>query len=191
MSKPNPDATHTYDPNPTPSYAREPEHVMLVTATEEEHALLRALREHPNLRRSVMVLVAKAEKQRVDLVLSAESAQSLMYPHVAGSQYEKLVLLVLDRKGRPLLNKVLTVGHTGATIVDNAQILGEVLRAGGTSFILAHNHPSGDREPSAEDKVVTRRLWNAAQMVGVRFVDHLILTDSGGYYSMAANGELG
>jgi DNA repair protein RadC len=57
-------------------------------------------------------------------------------------------------------------------------VLNVVLRNDGVAFALAHNHPSGDLEPSQLDLYATRAVAGAAPLVGLRFLDHLIVTDS-------------
>jgi DNA repair protein RadC len=62
--------------------------------------------------------------------------------------------------------------------------------AGAVGIILAHNHPSGDITPSAEDRAVTSRIVEAATMLGLRMLDHLIVSDER-HYSFLDAGELG
>ena len=56
-------------------------------------------------------------------------------------------------------------------------------------FICAHNHPSGDQTPSSEDQQLTTRLKQAADIIGIRMLDHVIIGESG-HYSFADNGCL-
>jgi enoyl-CoA hydratase/carnithine racemase len=56
-------------------------------------------------------------------------------------------------------------------------VLGVVLATGGASFAVAHNHPSGDPTPSIPDRQATARLREAAEAVGLRFLDHVVVTD--------------
>jgi DNA repair protein RadC len=56
--------------------------------------------------------------------------------------------------------------------------------------LLAHNHPSGDPEPSAEDIALTRRLTSAGQLLGIEVLDHLILGEAGRFVSLRERGVL-
>lgn len=102
---------------------------------------------------------------------------------------EALHGLFLDRRYRVVAHRRLTCGGPDHTLVDPRQILRVALRLGAHAVILAHNHPSGDPEPSSQDREVTRRLARAAREVGVSVLDHLVFgRDS--YVSLAERGEL-
>jgi DNA repair protein RadC len=60
--------------------------------------------------------------------------------------------------------------------VDLRVLFGGVLCAGTPAFALVHNHPSGDPTPSVDDLALTRRVARAAEMLGIEFVDHLVVT---------------
>ena len=59
----------------------------------------------------------------------------------------------------------------------------EAVRQRATAILVAHNHPSGNLEPSVEDRDVTRRLRQAGDIIGIKVLDHLIFSDEG-YFSM-------
>lgn len=122
-------------------------------------------------------------------VTTAEAAAAWFVPSLNGLLYEELHALYLNRKGNPIAYRKLTSGHDAATIVESRQILRPAVELGSAGVVLAHNHPSGDPEPSQEDKIVTRRVHSSAAILGIRLVDHLII---GGdrFISMAARGEL-
>ncbi|HJN76270.1 MAG TPA: DNA repair protein RadC [Myxococcota bacterium] len=90
---------------------------------------------------------------------------------------EELHALYLDRRGRPLARRRISVGNDASTIVDPRQVLRPAIQLGAASVIVAHNHPSGDPEPSDADLDVTRRLRAAAEVLGVRLLDHLVIGD--------------
>lgn len=90
---------------------------------------------------------------------------------------ERLVLVVCDTGGRVLKRAVLTEGGSDHTVMPLREVITEVLTAGGAMFGLAHNHPGGSLEPSSDDLEATVRLVEAAQTVGLRLLDHLIITD--------------
>ena len=72
----------------------------------------------------------------------------------------------------------LTDGSADRSLIPVRDVLTSVLGVGGTSFAVAHNHPSGSLTPSPEDTEVTMKLREAAATVGVRFLDHVILTET-------------
>ena len=106
-------------------------------------------------------------------------AVRIFAPLLRGYDHERMAVAALTLSGRLIAAEVLTVGTHGFTIVDAPQILRWVLTRSqpAASFLLAHNHPSGEIEPSRLDRAVTDRIYAAAKIVGVPLVDHLILTD--------------
>ena len=126
-------------------------------------------------------------------VTSPEDVVSLVRPYLAGRETEALICVAVDRRNRPIDVAVLTTGSSGFTIVDPSQILRWVLTRTrpANAFILAHNHPSGDPTPSAQDHEVTTRVNAAARAVGLRLLDHVIVTDDpGAWTSLASTGAL-
>jgi DNA repair protein RadC len=75
-------------------------------------------------------------------------------------------------------------------VVDPTVVLQAVLLAGASSFLLAHNHPSGTPSASAEDRRMTDRLVAASKALGLQFLDHLVLTDSPDRYFSFRDGGL-
>ncbi len=82
-----------------------------------------------------------------------------------------------------------STGGISGTVVDIKLVLSAALLSCASGIILVHNHPSGNLQPSAADKVATKKMKEAARLVDVEILDHLILT-SDGFYSFADNGEL-
>jgi DNA repair protein RadC len=122
-------------------------------------------------------------------IRTAEDAVAWFQPAFQGLLHEELHGIYLDRRGRPLAYRRLTRGHDGATIVDSRQVLRPAVELGSTGVVLGHNHPSGDPEPSAEDRAVTRRVQSAANVLGIRLVDHVVVAGDR-HVSMAARGDL-
>ena len=90
---------------------------------------------------------------------------------------ERVFVLPLDGNGKVLANPILvSVGHQdGTTAIDAGTIFREALKAGAEEVIVAHNHPSRDVTPSKADIDATAKLREAADLMGVPLVDHLIL----------------
>lgn len=88
---------------------------------------------------------------------------------------EHFAVLLLDIKHRLLGTQVITIGTATETLAHPRDIFREVIRQGAVRCIVAHNHPSGNLEPSPEDLQLTRQLLNGAQILGVPVLDHLII----------------
>jgi hypothetical protein len=122
---------------------------------------------------------------------AAVAAVVASYFAAVQADQEEFVILVLNAKLRIVqLIPLFRGGMTSAT-VDPKVVLRAVLVAGGAGFVTAHNHPSGELQPSPEDCHLTKLLSLAAEAVGLRCVDHVIVPDGRpGYFSFAHAGQL-
>lgn len=95
---------------------------------------------------------------------------------IAGEQ-EGFFVLSIDTERRPIGSPVLvSLGHThGTTAVDLGEVFRAAFKAQADAIIVAHNHPSGDPTPSKADLQLTAALQSAAQLLGIKFLDHLVL----------------
>ena len=95
-----------------------------------------------------------------------------------GGMLERTILLLLDGKGCLIREKLLSIGTIDAALVSPREIFLQALRVGAVSFLLLHNHPSGDVTPSPEDKELTKRLAMLGGMMQLCLTDHIIVGDS-------------
>lgn len=123
-------------------------------------------------------------------VLGPGDAAALLEPRLAHLEREEAVVLVLDRKHRLLREVTVGVGGVAHSPMEAREIFAAALREPCAAAVLvAHNHPSGDPAPSADDVAVTRRLAEAAEILGVEFLDHVVVA-AGGWTSLRASGAL-
>jgi DNA repair protein RadC len=106
----------------------------------------------------------------------AVAAATLSHDLMWQSQ-ERFAVLLLDVKHRLLGTRVITIGTATETLAHPRDIFREAIRHGAVRVIVAHNHPSGNVEPSPEDISLTRQLLGGAQLLGIPLLDHLILGD--------------
>jgi DNA repair protein RadC len=127
-----------------------------------------------------------AEKTVVDdpRVAAAALSQDLMW-----QSQEHFAVLMLDIKHRLLGTQVVTIGTATETLAHPREIFREAIRQGAARMIVAHNHPSGILEPSPEDIHLTRQLLQAAQILAVPILDHLIL-GNGDFCSLRERSQL-
>ncbi|HYU33787.1 MAG TPA: DNA repair protein RadC [Thermoanaerobaculia bacterium] len=97
---------------------------------------------------------------------------------------EVMGALFLDGRDRMLGDRELYRGTLDRALVEPREVLKECLLRGAAGVILFHTHPSGDPTPSAEDRTVTLRMAEAAKVIGVRLVDHLVLAGTGRWVSL-------
>lgn len=90
-------------------------------------------------------------------------------------EFVKLVLL----NGKNIITKITDVskGATNSAVVEPKEILQEAIKTSSPRIILVHNHPSGDSTPSIADIEMTKRLYSAANIVGVQLLDHIVIGD--------------
>lgn len=118
-------------------------------------------------------------------IQSGSDASKFLHAVLPEGPIEKMVCLSLGSKNQPVGWSLVGVGGVSNCPVDPTTVLRFVLLSGGISFILAHNHPSGDLQPSKEDIDLTLRLRDAARLVGLQLLDHLILGDRGQFTCLA------
>lgn len=112
------------------------------------------------------------ERVTVDSPTSAAAAVSL---DLMWQQQERFAVVLLDVKNRIIGTKVVTIGTATETLVHPREIFREVIKQGATKLIVAHNHPSGNLEPSDADIQLTEQLLQGAQYLSIPLLDHLIL----------------
>ncbi len=165
----------------------------LATAHPEELALLSGVG-----RARAASLVAAFELARRLARARTGDSQTIRRPadlspillgHLGGLRRERVVVVVLNRGNRVTRIEPITEGSIDRSLLPIREILNVVLRHDGVAFALGHNHPSGDPTPSVHDIDSTRQLAQAAPLVGLRFVDHLILAD-GRWVSLRDGGHL-
>ncbi len=118
-----------------------------------------------------------------------EDAAELLIPQLTGRDRERCVAALLDTKHRHLATVTVSIGSVDHTFMSPREILRDALLANASAIVLAHNHPSGDPTPSRDDELVSRRLVQAGEVVGVEVLDHLVV---GGdrWVSLARRGAL-
>ncbi len=102
---------------------------------------------------------------------------------------EQFVVLYLNRANRVIGSYQLSKGGITGTIADVRFILSVALKTLATGLILAHNHPSGNLKPSEADKQITSKIRQAAKLLDIELMDHIIMS-SEGYYSFMDDGKI-
>lgn len=91
-------------------------------------------------------------------------------------QKEHFFVIHLDARNRVKFLELVSIGILNASLVHPREVFCRAVRECSSQIILAHNHPSGDVEPSQEDIATTRRLIQAGEILGIQVLDHLIYT---------------
>ena len=106
----------------------------------------------------------------------------------ANKKVEHFLAIDLDGVHKVIQTRVVSVGLVNRTVVHPREVFAPALIAGATAIIVAHNHPSGNLDPSPEDIEITERLNNAGEVLGIALLDHIIISRFG-YYSMVQHGK--
>lgn len=131
-------------------------------------------------RRFSKAVRGNGERQRIN---SAEDVYSYLHYEMEHLDHEELRILSLDTKHYVIGEEMLYKGTINASQIRTAEIFKKPLLLNAASFVLAHNHPSGDPTPSAADIVTTRNIRAAAKMLELPLLDHVII-GAGSYASI-------
>lgn len=103
--------------------------------------------------------------------------------------YESVFILLLDNSNRTIGFAKISQGGVTCSVIDNKIIAKYAIDSLASAIILAHNHPSGNLNPSDNDRVVTDKLFQALELIDVKLIEHLIITEDS-YWSFADHGLL-
>lgn len=103
---------------------------------------------------------------------------------------EEFKLMLLNRSNSVLGIMNVSKGGISGTVTDVRVILQAAIKSNASGIIVAHNHPSGNLNPSETDTKLTQKIRDAASLMDVQLLDHIIICPDGEYYNYADNGQL-
>lgn len=109
------------------------------------------------------------------IISSPEDAVALLQD-IRNKSQEHLILLTLDGANRLIGKYTITIGTLTASLVHPREVFAPAIADRAASIILAHNHPSGNANPSQVDHDTTERIKEVARIVGIPLIDHIIIT---------------
>ncbi|MCG3776326.1 MAG: hypothetical protein JW395_3180 [Nitrospira sp.] len=115
------------------------------------------------------------------------AAAAILRPLFAGLDREQFLVCGLDAKHAIIGVNIVSIGSLTLAIVHPREVFKPLILMNAVVWICGHNHPSGDPSPSQEDRVLTSRLRQGAELLGITLLDHLVLTDER-CYSFADQG---
>ncbi len=122
-------------------------------------------------------------------IRSSKDSFDYIYPEIADLPHEEFYVIYLNKANRVIGHKHISAGGVAGTVADVKIILKHALECLASSIIAVHNHPSGNLKASEADIKLTRKLKDAAALIDVMLLDHLIIGDKA-YYSFADSGIL-
>ena len=109
--------------------------------------------------------------------------------HFTHEEQEHFIVMALNGAHEILFTKCITTGIVNKTLAHPREVFSDAIKARATAIAIAHNHPSGTLEPSDDDISLTKRIRLAGDILGIKVLDHLIITDKS-YYSFLEHGML-
>ena len=109
--------------------------------------------------------------------------------HLRHESKEHLIICMFDNKCHMKGDKLLSIGSANETIVSPREVFETAINCHAAHLILVHNHPSGIPEPSHADDIVTKRILNCGQLMGIPLSDHVIIGDHS-YFSYRENNRI-
>lgn len=123
------------------------------------------------------------------VIQSSRDAFAIMQPIVGDLMHEEFWILLLNRSNRLIEAMRTSQGGISGTVTDIRMILKNAILRTASSIVLCHNHPSGNLKPSRADLDITKKMNEAAKMMDLKVLDHIILADRD-YFSFADEGLL-
>lgn len=127
------------------------------------------------LRQAMEILERRLYREHTDPFQSPEVVGQYLQLKLAQLEHEEFHVLWLDTKHVPLAMECLAIGSIDGASVYPREVVKAGLRQNAAAAIVAHNHPSGNPEPSDADRLITRRLKEALALVEIRLLDHFIV----------------
>lgn len=117
-----------------------------------------------------------------------EDAANLLRAEMQALKKEVMKILLLNSKNEVVKVMQISEGSLNSTVLHPRETFREAVREAAAAVVLAHNHPSGDPEPSGDDIAVTREFRKVGAMLGIEVLDHIILGNNGRFASMRERG---
>ena len=112
-----------------------------------------------------------------------------MRRHLVDLSHEEFWIILTARSQKVITKELMSKGGLSNTVIDPKIIFSTALLHKASHIILIHNHPSGNLKPSHNDIALTKNLIAAGQVLEIKIMDHLIISD-GGFFSMADEGVI-
>lgn len=122
-------------------------------------------------------------------IVSCGSEAAKELENIKAADREHFVVLCLSARRRVIARETVSIGTLSASLVHPREVFKPAIMANAAAIIIAHNHPSGDFSPSAEDREATKRIMRAGEILGIPLLDHVIVSTAG-YFSFREGGIL-
>jgi DNA repair protein RadC len=127
--------------------------------------------------------------KKPDVVIESRDVAEYLRAQHKFRKHEIFAVLYLNRANKIKHSEIISEGGITGTVADPRIILKKALENDAVSIILCHNHPSGSTRPSRADEELTKKIAEAAALIDIKVLDHIIVSEDG-YYSFADEGLL-
>ncbi len=142
-----------------------------------------------NRKQELLLELMVMEKESPTKKITAPGDAYTMLLEYSNNRQECFIVMTLNGAHEPINTRVISLGLINRTLTHPREVFYPAVKDSAATIIIAHNHPSGNLEPSIEDFEITRRLKQASAIMGIEILDHLIISESG-YYSFLEEGKL-
>jgi len=119
------------------------------------------------------------EKSEKEIYINSSEDAIKELAHIKENKKENFVVLYLDARNKLIYKETVSIGSLNANLVHPREVFEPAVRYLAAQIVLAHNHPSGDPEPSEDDLEITKRLIESGKILGIEVIDHIIITKTG------------
>ncbi|WP_270387539.1 JAB domain-containing protein, partial [Megamonas funiformis] len=128
--------------------------------------------------KEILERLLKADKNERIIINKPNDIAKILIPRYRYATQENFIIVLLNTKNEIISINDISTGSLNSSIAEPREVFREVLKYPTSSVILAHNHPSGNPNPSVEDIKITKKLVNAGKILGIDVLDHIIIGDN-------------
>lgn len=128
--------------------------------------------------KEILERLLKADKNERIIINKPNDIAKILIPRYRYATQENFIIVLLNTKNEIISINDISTGSLNASIAEPREVFREVLKYPTSAVILAHNHPSGNPNPSVEDIKITKKLVNAGKILGIDVLDHIIIGDN-------------
>ncbi len=114
-------------------------------------------------------------KQNGKPIKTAKDVFDYCSPKLSGVDKEHFMILHMDTRNKIIKDEIVSVGTLNSSLIHPREVFKSAIKESANAIILVHNHPSGDVEPSEEDKKITDILFKAGELLSIKVLDHVII----------------
>lgn len=128
--------------------------------------------------KEILERLLKADKNERIIINKPNDIAKILIPRYRYATQENFIIVLLNTKNEIISINDISTSSLNSSIAEPREVFREVLKYPTSSVILAHNHPSGNPNPSVEDIKITKKLVNAGKILGIDVLDHIIIGDN-------------